>query len=54
LKEKCDHEKNSACLRDDATATDQETVLVCVDNYLPICLGKSNARLVTWTSNCNK
>jgi hypothetical protein len=39
---------------DDAPATGQETVLVCVDTYLPTCLGKSNARLVTCTSNWYK
>jgi len=43
--------KELSCLRDDAAATGEETVLVCVDTYLPTCLGKSNARLVTLTSN---
>jgi len=50
LNEKYCHEKNSSCLRDDAPATGEETVLVCVDTYWPTCLRKSNARLVTLTS----
>jgi len=54
LNEKYGHEKNSSCLRDDAPATGEETVLVCVDTYLPTCLWKSNARLVTCTSNWYK
>jgi len=54
LNEKYGHEKNSSCLRDDAPATSEETILVCVDTYLPTCLGKSNARLVTCTSNWYK
>ena len=29
------HEKNSSFLRDDAPATGEETVLVCVDTYWP-------------------
>jgi len=54
LNEKYGHEKNSSCLRGDAPATGEETVLVCVDTYLPTCLGKLNAMLVTCTSNWYK
>jgi len=54
LNDKYGNEKNSSCLSDDAPATGEETELVFVDTYLPTCLGKSNARLVTCTSNWYK